>query len=352
MRHPPSHQRHTSRRVGIIAAIATLIFVGGLMQAGVLKGMFRDELTLRVELPESGLAGLNEGASVEVLGTDAGRVTEIVLKPDAPFYAKVALDPDMKPFVRRDSTAVIRKQFGIAGRAYLAIERGTGPPLDWDFAVIASRSDPTLNESLTGMLDDARDRVFPVIDETRRAAASLAKLAEGLAEPDGEFRRTLTHLEDITGDVAAGRGSVGRLVSDDTAARGIERAVKTLNQDLDHLSRALKSAESGTADLAETAAALRDPETGLPSAVRRANRSLKILRQTLENVSKSAPAIRQTARNTADASQTLPSLLIRTEATLSELSGVLRQIRRSWLLGGGESGGPPERLSPVERPGQ
>jgi phospholipid/cholesterol/gamma-HCH transport system substrate-binding protein len=78
------------------------------------------------------------GSGVEVLGTSAGQVAEIVLDPETKFYAVVGIDESMKPFVRQDSKVFIRKQFGIAGAAYLDITRGVGPPLDWDYAVLTA----------------------------------------------------------------------------------------------------------------------------------------------------------------------------------------------------------------------
>lgn len=348
MRQPPSHVRHASRRVGVLVAVATAIFAAGLLQAGLLADLFRDRLELRVQLPEGGLSGLSEGANVEVLGTSAGEVTNIVLQPDAPFYAEVALDPQMQPFVRRDSTAVIRKEFGIAGNAYLAIQRGSGEPLDWDFAVIQARKDPAPAESVTALIADLRERVFPVIKDTERTIASLAKLSEALAKPDGDLRGALADLSTVTDEIAQGRGTLGRLVQDDTAVRAVERVLAGLDRNTQQLARVLDNLESGSADVETMTASLRDREDGLPAVLRRTNQSLTTLQGVLRGTADTMPAVQKTMSRTAGASDTLPSLLMRTESTLSELSGVLRQLRRSWLLGGGGTdAGQPARLSPV-----
>ena len=347
MRYPPSHERHTSRRIGVLVAVAVGLFLTALLQAGVLQDLFRDRLQLRVELPESGLSGLSTGAAVEVLGTEAGQVTDVVLQTDGPFYAEVALAREMKPFVRRDSTAEIRKRFGIAGSSYLHITRGTGEPLDWDYAVIQAQSGPAPTESMNDLLADLRNRVFPVIDDAKRTIQAIAQLSDALAQPEGDFRTALANLERVTGAVASGEGTAGRLITDDRAARQLERAIGKLNDNLDQLGRVVDNLESGSGDLAAAAANVRDPDNGLPAALKRANASLRALQQVLDGASKSMPAVRKTLDNTAGASENVPNLLIRTEATLSELNGVLEQLRRSWLLGGADGEGAPRPISPV-----
>lgn len=347
MTNPASHLRHASRRTGAIVAAAAALFAAGLLQAGVLEDIFSREVDLRVELPESGLSGLNVGASVEVLGTEAGEVTDIVLQPDAPFYAEVALDPDMKPFVRRDSTAIIRKEFGIAGNAYLDIQRGRGEPLDWDFAVIQARTTRAPAESVTGLIDDLRAKVFPVIADTKRTMAALAELSEALAKPDGDLRGVLDDVKRVTGDIQAGEGTLGQLVADDRTARELQRFLAGLNRNLETLSRTLDNLESGSGDLAATTASLSDRSEGVPAVLERTNRSLRTLQSVLQRTAETMPEVETAVSQAAGASETLPSLLLRTESTLSELSGVLRQLRRSWLLGGGTQEGPPARLSPV-----
>jgi ABC-type transporter Mla subunit MlaD len=196
-----------------------------------------------------------------------------------------------------------------------------------------------------------RERALPVIADSERTVRAIADLSEALAAPEGDFQSALANLERVTGAVAEGEGTVGRLVSDDRAARGLERAIDTLNANLDQLGDVVDNLERGSGDLREAAAGVRDPDDGLPAALRRANASLRALNDVLARANESMPALRQALDNTAGASESLPPLLVRTKSTLSELNAVLKQLRRSWLIGGDDgAGGQLRPISPVRGP--
>ena len=169
------------------------------LQAGVVRDLFRSTLSLRVILPESGLAGLDEGASVEILGTDAGSVREIVIDPEQNFHAVVEIEEAMQPFVRRDSKVFIRKQFGIAGAAFLEITRGQGEPLDWDYAVLTAEADQAPTESMGEILEEVRAKVLPIVDDVQRTIGAAGDLIAQLQAPDGQLQTMLADLGKVTG---------------------------------------------------------------------------------------------------------------------------------------------------------
>jgi phospholipid/cholesterol/gamma-HCH transport system substrate-binding protein len=205
--------RYASRRVGALVLIAFAIFVVAVLQAGLLRDLFRSTLSLRVILPESGLAGLNKGAAVEILGTNAGVVREIVIDPKENFHAVVEIEEAMEPFVRRDSQVFIRKQFGIAGAAFLEITRGHGEPLDWDYAVLTAAADQAPTESMGAILEDLRAKVLPIVDDVQRTIGAAGDLITELQAPGGQLQTILTDLGKVTGRLAAGEGTVGRLLA-------------------------------------------------------------------------------------------------------------------------------------------
>ena len=215
------HFRYGSRRVGTLILIAFGIFVIAVLQAGFVRDLFKSTVSLRVILPETGLAGLNEGASVDILGTDAGQVREIVIDPEQRFHAVVEIEEAMQPFVRRDSTVFIRKQFGIAGAAYLEITRGQGEPLDWDYAVLTAEPDQAPTESMGAILEDVRSKVLPIVDDVHRTVRAAGDLIAELQAPDGRLQVVLADLGKLTTRLAAGEGTVGRLIADDALVRDL-----------------------------------------------------------------------------------------------------------------------------------
>ena len=221
MSDPLPRFRYASRRVGALILIALGIFVIAVLEADFVRDLFKSTLSLRVILPETGLAGLNQGATVQILGTDAGTVQEIVIDPKERFHAVAEIEAAMEPFVRRDSKVFIRKQFGIAGAAYLEITRGQGEPLDWDYAVLTAEADQAPTESMGAILEEVRGKVLPIVDEVHRTVSAAGDLIAELQAPDGRLQTLLADLGRVTGRLAAGEGTVGRLLADDALVRDL-----------------------------------------------------------------------------------------------------------------------------------
>jgi phospholipid/cholesterol/gamma-HCH transport system substrate-binding protein len=273
--------RYASEATGLVVLLALVLFTATVIQAGVLRDWFRPSVVLRVILPEAGVGGLSRGAAVDILGTRAGEVTSIVIDPGQQMHAEVRLEEDMRVYVRRDSQAVIRKRFGVAGDSYLDISRGNGEPLDWTYAVITASLDRPPTENLGAMVDEVKQKVLPIIDETHRAVQLLASTMERLER---------------------GEGTVGRLLADDRLIRDLETtaanaekslaAVQTITRDLakatpqiarnveetsENLPMVVRQARATTAELQQLVVQLRghwllgrDPEgtaTRLPSTV-------------------------------------------------------------------------------------
>jgi phospholipid/cholesterol/gamma-HCH transport system substrate-binding protein len=307
--------RYASRRVGALVLIAFAIFVVAVLQAGLLRDLFRSTLSLRVILPESGLAGLNKGAAVEILGTNAGVVREIVIDPKENFHAVVEIEEAMEPFVRRDSQVFIRKQFGIAGAAFLEITRGHGEPLDWDYAVLTAAADQAPTESMGAILEDLRAKVLPIVDDVQRTIGAAGDLITQLQAPGGQLQTILTDLGKVTGRLAAGEGTVGRLLADDALARDLGATLVSVRRQVGEL-------DSVIADLKSTSG----------------------------EVERATPEITKLLRETSGASVALPTLLTQTQQTMAELQQLLVQLQGVWLLGGRGDGDATERtrLSPLK----
>src|SRR5262249_51702429 len=104
--------RYADEWVGLLVVLAVVLMVAAALHAAVLSAVFRPAAPLRILLPQEGVAGLSKGANVEVLGTKAGTVRQVVIKPDQQMYAEADIDDQARAFLRRDSHAVIRRQFG------------------------------------------------------------------------------------------------------------------------------------------------------------------------------------------------------------------------------------------------
>src|SRR5215813_8362285 len=151
--------------VGAVVLTCVGLFVAVLINAGLLKDWFQPSFTLRILLPDEGVSGLAPGAEVQVLGTRAGEVRRIVIDPNQRMHAVARVEDQMRPFIRRDSVVSIRRQFGVAGAAFIDIPPGTGPGLDLAYGLIAPNSEPGPADTLGQMIDELRAKVIPILDD-------------------------------------------------------------------------------------------------------------------------------------------------------------------------------------------
>jgi phospholipid/cholesterol/gamma-HCH transport system substrate-binding protein len=284
MRQDPIRFRYASEATGLVVLLALVLFAAAVIQAGVLHDLFRPSVTLRVILPEEGVGGLARGAAVDILGTRAGEVTRIVIDPGQQMHAEVRLEEDMQVYVRHDSQAVIRRRFGVAGDSYLDISRGAGEPLDWSYAVITATLDRPPTENLGALVDEMRQKVLPIIDETHRSVQLLAS---------------------IMGRLERGEGAAGRLLTDDRLVRDLEATVANAN----------------------------DSIQAIPGLLARVEKSLAEVQRISRDLARTTPHLPAIARNVEETSKNLPMLLLQSRATAAELQQLMVQLRSHWLFG-------------------
>ncbi len=324
----------------LFLVVALAIAAAAVLQGALLEDLLQPQRRLRVLLPEAGVAGLAPGAAVEVLGTPAGTVREIVIEPDQSLHARVDIDERMTPFIRRDSRVTIRRQFGIAGAAFLEISRGAGAPLDWDFAVLSAETERAPTDDVGELIDELRSRVFPVIEETERTMVALAALAESLNDPGHPLQRSLADVAALTGAVAGGEGAVGRLLTDDAAAREAEAILTAARARLEELAPLIASLAATGESASGLAGSLAAPDRGVPALLGDARGAIAEARQAV-------PGLVALSENARGASEDLPLMLTQVQVTLQELESLLVVLRGNWLIGGQGPASPAGEAAPL-----
>jgi phospholipid/cholesterol/gamma-HCH transport system substrate-binding protein len=305
-------RRDRPRRIllGAFVSVAVVLFVVSMLQANALREWFNPSRNLRLVLPDEGLFGLSQGAKIEILGTTAGQITQIVIDPNEKIYAEAKIQPDMAPFVRRDSRGVIRKTFGVAGEAFLEITRGYGEEMDWDYAVLSAAPDRAPTDSIGEIMEDVRSRVIPILEQTERAITALADLTESFANPEGSLQVML--VESLLGN------------ANDTVAA---------------FAPILEEIQTTAEQIASLSESINAQSKELPEINTRISSILTSLDGVLRDLRKTSPELPKITRDVSAATASVPVLMGMTQQTLAELETLLRQLRSSWLLGGG--GAPP-----------
>jgi phospholipid/cholesterol/gamma-HCH transport system substrate-binding protein len=301
--------------VGAVVLACIGVFVAVLINAGLLKDWFQPSFTLRIILPDEGVSGLAPGAEVQVLGTRAGEVRRIVIDPNQRMHAIARVEDQMRPFIRRDSQVSIRRQFGVAGAAYIDISRGSGPQLDWSYAVIAAQSERAATDTIGQMVDEVRAKIIPLMDDVQKAVLAFTAVAQRAVDPGGPLEQTLASAAGIARKVEQGEGIAGRLIANDKMASDLEATLLSVREMAGQLERTSK-----------------DPR--IAQIIVKTDSILTSLQATTRNLAATTPQITQNVTATTDA---LPTTLLQAQLAARELELLLGQLRHHWLFGGGGS---------------
>ena len=342
--------RYTNEAVGLFVLITLLLFFSGLIYSGRVREWFNPGETLRVLLPDDGLSGLTIGSTVEILGTKAGEVRDIVINPSEKMHANVRIDREMAVFVRSDSKATIRRTFGIAGDAYLEITRGVGQPLDWEFAVISAVSDRKPTDTVGELIDEMRAKVLPVIDDAQKAIQVFLAVAEELQDPNKGVQQLLANMNSITDRIERGEGTIGRLLTEDKLIRELESLIARLNTETGRLGPVLDDLEATMQNVAAFSTQFNAQSGDIPEIARSLKETLASAEAVMKDLSQTTPQLPKIVKNVGDTTDTVPILVLQVQQVMIELERLIKQLQTSWLLGGGssEDSQTAGRLSPLE----
>ena len=342
--------RYANQAVGVFVILTVIIFGAAFLFSGRVREWFDPGERIKVILPSDGLFGLSEGAEVEILGTKAGKVLRIVIHPDQQMHADVQIQSDMKAFVRRDSAAVIRKRFGVAGDSFLAISRGSGEPLDWEFAVIDASADRAPTESIGEILDEVRTKVFPVINDTQQAIRMILAVVQELQDPKGDMQQLLGNLNTVSGKIVRGEGVVGRLLAEEKMMDDFVALVDGLNKNMARFEPLLNDLTITIGNVARISAQINEQSKSLPELSLKLKELLVSVQAVVEDLSRTTPQLPRIAENVSEATDSVPVLMLQTQQVMVELEQLIKQLQASWLIGGktGEKRPTNARISPLE----
>jgi phospholipid/cholesterol/gamma-HCH transport system substrate-binding protein len=283
--------RFKFRRVNEITGTFVLLVVGVLVVALVWTGRsqrwFKSKVTLRIALPAAGAAGIRQGSEVYFLGTLVGSVSDVIVDTTGRMEARVNLRRDFFRFVRADSSAVVKKKFGVAGDSFFEITRGEGRPLPEKNASIICNEQ--FQSALESAIEEIRRETVLVLKKTSIGLDTWTRLGSDLAETRQHLDQITVRLENLAAGVEQGKGTVGKLLTDtalsDEAQRALSRANQTMSElqgVVTNLNAAVKNVQNGTARLPEITDAAADEAKSLPGLVQQTQTSMRELERLIE----------------------------------------------------------------------
>jgi phospholipid/cholesterol/gamma-HCH transport system substrate-binding protein len=155
---------------------------------------------------------LKVGDSVKMAGVEVGRVEKIALENEK---VRVAMKLHGNAIVKTDSKASVRFT-GLMGQNFVFVDFGSADaPRAVDGAVLATEEQPDLNaimakldKAATGIENFGKSFTGDKIDNL------IGPLTDFFKQNSSHLSATITNIESISGQIAKGEGTVGKLIYD------------------------------------------------------------------------------------------------------------------------------------------
>lgn len=337
----PFRFRHAHAMAGAFVLATAMLLVTGLWMTGHSQRWFQPVRNLTILLPEEGSLGLRPGAEVFLMGTSVGSVQDIAPGEDGRMRAQVTVRRDYSQFIRVDSTAVIRKTFGIAGDSFLEISRGTGEPLPPGQAEIPSQADRAPTEMLGELLVELRDEGVPTLKEARATMEEYRRVAAEYRDPDGPLQRTLARADRLTAAVERGEGVAGKLLADAETVRQVEAAIAKVNASLDEADAVLKQTRAAAQSVARLAESGDARTSELPALIRQTRDALRESQEMLKDVRRTSAKLPDTVGELDRTLRALLALATQTQESMRQFQRLVEGAQRHWLVRGHVDPEPP-----------
>lgn len=216
----PSPTRHAVV-VGLFVAFALAILAGGVLTIGNLNDTFTHKVTVTSVFNE--VNGLKKGDNIWFSGLKVGTVYQLSFVGGAAVEVTLKIDQEATPYIHNDALAKISSDGLIGNRIVVLFEGTDKAPVVKDGDVLAV-GDTVSTEAIMVMLQTNNTNLLAITSD----------------------------LKGITGKLAAGEGTIGRLLKDDALYTSVSATVDTLKV-------ASENARTLTASLSTFSAKLNKP---------------------------------------------------------------------------------------------
>jgi outer membrane protein OmpA-like peptidoglycan-associated protein len=209
--------------VATLAVLATGVFIIGSKEY-----LFASTYQLKAQFDN--VAGLADGADVQVGGVHSGMVTGIELprKPGEKVTVIMELAKSTREIIKHDSVVSIQTE-GLLGNQFLAVSFGSAGQADVMDGEIIKSAPPLL-------MADLFKKSSSILDDSQAAIQSAATAT--------------AHLNSVSAKIDSGQGTVGALVNDKQLYNNLAQTTATLDA-------TMLQAQSGVTDFRENMEALK-----------------------------------------------------------------------------------------------
>jgi ABC-type transporter Mla subunit MlaD len=198
----PRRFRGIRRQVNTFLLTALVGFAGLIALVAYKQGMFVQHTTIYFHAPDA--TGINKGMPVRLHGVPVGAVKELEFA-ERGVRVHLGINSNAIPRLPRGAQARLVRE-GYVGAASIQILPGTAAT-DRTPVVEGDEIRFVAQKGMTDMLDEVRQQMTPALQELRRAAAEMA-------DPDGDFRRSVRALRQLVDEVPGATKELRQLLRD------------------------------------------------------------------------------------------------------------------------------------------
>jgi phospholipid/cholesterol/gamma-HCH transport system substrate-binding protein len=200
----------------VILSVTVFLVTGG-------KGFFWQRYTLKTQFGNA--AGLKPGSPVRLAGVEVGSVKDVGIAQD---QVEVSFEVNRKWHDRITTASVARLgSVSLLGEGAVDITPSTkGTPIP-DFGYVQAGKAPAQISDVTDSASEGIDEITRLVRDVRQGRGTVGKLMTD-DQLYAEMQKFVASANEVTTTIRSGRGSVGRLLNDPQAARALEGSLANL----------------------------------------------------------------------------------------------------------------------------
>lgn len=284
--------------VGIFTLLGIAIFVVTILTLGSQRKTFTDSIVVKSYF--GNVNGLQKGNNIWFTGVKVGTIHSINIIQTGTVEVKMNIDESAKKFIHTDARAKLSSD-GLIGNKIIEIYGGTAQ------APVVKSGDVLQT-----------DKLF----STDELMSTLSKNNDNLLAITG-------NLKTITSQIADGKGTIGKLLTDETLSNQINQIAERLNHSAENLEVLSKAAANYTAKLNQPGSLANDlvTDTTIFNNLRAVTNKLKVLTDSSQLVINNLNAAGGTLKNGLQNSETPLGYLLNDKQASDKLKVTLTNLQ-------------------------
>ena len=310
------------RVVGLFIILSCLAFISALVMVGRVQNWFQ-KYNEYYALYDEGY-DLQPGVKVKFLRTQIGQVTDVDLTSGNKVRVRMRILNKYRHYIVADCTAAIVSPtlIGIGSEYIDIIPGGEDGEKIKPGGEIPSRELKKIEKVIFEWLD--KFDVEYKMHLMNNIMGNIEYITEQMMDPEGGLFGTLSHLESLSGAVAEGRGSIGKLVQGEELFQKVVKQVERVDRIMASIESAAESIRKGAASVERGAKSTREVTAGLENQM---PELLENMASILDNLNKAGVLLEE-------AMQDVPEISQETREGMRKANQILESVKKNFLIRG------------------